>query len=126
MKIRSMKKRLSMLLMAAIVLLTSACAFQNNFGELKTGRYVLKDAPSEEWAWVLLEDENVFQFNRGSATSYRPVGNYSVENNELILRVNDDEVYQFEIEGSSLIFKGGEYAESLIEVGDVFEIMKDK
>ena len=120
-----MKIRLSMLLITAIMLFTSACAFQNNFGELKTGKYVLKDGPTEEWAWVLLEDENKFQFNRGNATSYRPVGNYSVENNELILKVNDDEVYRFEIKGSSLIFKSGEYAEGLLESGTVFELTKD-
>ena len=120
-----MKIRLSMLLITAIMLFTSACAFQNNFGELKTGKYVLKDAQSEEGAWILLEPENKYQFNRDSTTSYRPVGKYSVKNNELILRVNDDEVYRFEIKGSSLIFKSGEYAEGLLESGTVFELTKD-
>ena len=126
MSLKFMKITLRMLLMAAIVMLTSACASQNNLEELKTGKYVLKDAPSEDWAWVLLESENKFQFNRGSATSYRPVGKYSVENNELILKVNDDEIYRFEIKGSSLIFKSGEYAEGLIEEGDVLELTEDK
>ena len=125
MSLKFMKIKLSMLIMAAIVMLTLACAFQNNFGELKTGKYVLQDEPSEDWAWVLLDDKNEFQFNRDSATSYRPVGKYSVENNELILRVNDDEVYRFEIKGSSLVFKSGEYAEGLLESGTVFELTKD-
>ncbi len=126
MKSKLMKIKLIMFLMAAIILFTSACAFQNNSEELKTGKYVLKDAPNEDWAWVLLEDKNEFQFNRCSATSYTPVGKYSVENHELILKVNDDEVYRFEIKGSSLIFKSGEYAEGLLEVGAVLELTQDK
>jgi len=121
-----MKIKPMVILIATFILLASACSLQDSAKELAIGKYVMQDAKDEEWAWVLLDDENKFEFNRNIATSYRPMGTYSVENNELILRVNDNEVYRFEIKGNSLIFKRGKYAESLIEIGTVFELTNNK
>lgn len=121
MKIKSM-----IILIAASVLLTSACSFQNNVEELSTGKYVMQNAEDEDWAWVLLEDENQFQFNRNIATSYIPMGTYFVENDELLLTVNENEIYKFKIKGNTLIFESGKYAESLVEIGTVFELTKNK
>lgn len=121
-----MKKKVMVVLLVASILFTSACSFQDNVEELATGKYVMRDAKTEDWAWVLLGDENHFEFNRNIATSYRPMGTYSVENNELILKVNDNELYIFKIKGNGLIFESGKYAESLIEIGTVFELTKNK
>lgn len=68
------------------------------------------------------ENDNKFKFYRGSVTSYRPMGTYTVDNSELTLSVNDNEAYLFEIKGNSLIFESGEFAESLIEIRTVFEL----
>lgn len=119
MRIKSM-----IILMAAAVLFASACALQDRVEPLATGKYVMKDAQTEEWAWVLLEEENRFEFNRNLATSYRPMGTYVVENDVLVLKVNDQETYKFKIKGDTLIFESGKYAESLIEKGTVFELSK--
>ena len=121
-----MKTKSIIILLATIILLTSACSFQESTEKLAIGKYVMQDAIDEEWAWVLLDNDNRFEFNRNIATSYRPMGTYSVENNELILKVNDNEVYRFEIKENSLIFISGEYAENLIEIGTVFELAKNK
>lgn len=118
-----MKLKSMVILIAAAVLFTSACSFQDK--ELSTGKYEMKDGKTADWAWVLLEEENHFIFNRNIATSYLPTGTYSVEDDELILKVNDQEIYTFRIEGDRLIFESGEYAESMIEKGTVFELTKD-
>jgi outer membrane lipoprotein-sorting protein len=121
-----MKMKSMIVLFAVTILFTSGCSFQNSIEELVTGKYMMQDAKAEDSAWVLLEDGNKFEYNRGGVTSYRPKGTYSVENNELILSVNDNEVYRFKIKGNSLIFESGEYAESLIEIGTAFELTKNK
>ena len=121
-----MKMKSMVILIIVSVLFTSACAFGGRVEAPATGKYVMKDAEMEEWAWVLLEEENQFTFNRNLATSYRPMGTYSVEKDELILKVRDNEIYRFRIEGDSLIFESGEFAEGLVEIGTVFELTKDK
>lgn len=121
MKIRSM-----IVLIAVSVLFTSACAFGGRTEEPATGKYVMQGAPIKEWAWVLLEEDHQFKFNRNLATSYLPMGTYSVEKDELLLKVNDKEIYRFRIEGDRLIFESGELAESLVDIGTVFELTKDK
>ncbi len=121
MRIKSM-----VLLIVVSVLFIYACSLQDNSEELATGKYVMQNAENEDWAWVLLDDENQFEFNRNIATLYIPMGTYLVGNNELILKVNDNEIYKFKIKGNSLIFASREYAESLIEKGTVFELSKNK
>lgn len=113
-------------LFLAMLLFTSACSFQNGKDKLATGKYIMQNAETEDLAWILLEDDNKFNFNRGSVTSYRPRGTYTVDNSELTLSVNDNEAYRFEIKGNSLIFESGEYAESLFEIGTVFELSANK
>ncbi len=117
-----MKNRFLITLIVLAILFTTACSSQDRTEELQTGKYVMKDAQTEDWAWITLEDNNKFEFNRGSNTSYRPTGTYSVENDELLLKVSDTEIYRFEIKVKDLIFEGGEYAEGLIDVGAIFEL----
>ena len=102
-------------------ILISACSSMSNNKDLNLGKYVMQDGQYEDFAWVLLEEDQQFEFNRGSNTSYRPRGIYSLKDNEVILTVNDDEVYTFTIEDNNLIFKSGEFAKDLVPTGTVFE-----
>ncbi len=113
------------LLIIMSVLLVSACSFKGP-NDLKLGKYVMEDTETEDFAWVLLEENNQFQFNRNIATSYLPMGSYSVEEDELILQSGLDEIYRFKISGNSLIFESGKAAESLVEKGTVFVLTKNK
>jgi len=88
-------------------------------GELILGRYEIEDG----LAWVELTEGNQFVFNRHLATSYRPMGSYSIQGDELVLYVTDAEQYMFTIEGNSIIFQGGGYAGSLVEIGTVFTLV---
>ena len=87
-------------------------------GELVPGKYVSADG----LAWVELLEDKQFVFNRGLVTSYRPGGNYFTQEGELVLYVNDAEQYRFTIDGDTIVFQGGGFAESLIEKGTVFAI----
>lgn len=89
---------------------------------LKTGKYVMQNTDVEEWAWVELRNDNQFEFNRSGATSYRPMGTYSIKDNILILSVNESEVYNFLVDGDKLVFKSGEFADNLVKEGAVFMI----
>ncbi|MBS3971549.1 MAG: hypothetical protein KGZ84_00910 [Erysipelotrichia bacterium] len=103
------------------VLLLSGCARSD---ELALGRYVMKDADIEDFAWVDLQANNRFTFNRHIATSYRPTGTYTIEDNQLTLRVNSEEFYVFKIVNKTLVFESEGSVPSLIEVGTVFELKK--
>ena len=117
-----MKKIIYLIVMSMFILGMSACTIQSS--KLALGKYVLEDAEDIDMAWIELSADQHFVFNRNLATSYRPSGNYTVENNVLTLRVNEDEVYTFKIEGDTLIFESGAYAESLLELGAQFKLLK--
>lgn len=107
-----------------IVFLMVACTNKNN--EVTLGKYVLEDAEVIAMAWLVLSEENQFVFNRNMLTSYWPSGNYTVEDGMLILTANEDEVYTFKIEGDTLIFESGKYAEGLLKIGSRFTLVKDE
>ena len=90
--------------------------------ELKLGKYTTKDG----LAWVILKENNEFEFNRDVATSYLPIGNYTIDNDKLVLHVKEEEEYIFTIEGEKLIFQEGALAESLVEKGTVFKYNFDQ
>ena len=90
--------------------------------ELKLGKYTTKDG----LAWVMLKENNEFEFNRHVATSYLPIGNYTIDNDKLVLHVKEEEEYIFTIEGEKLIFQEGALAESLVEKGTVFKYNFDQ
>lgn len=110
-------------IIAIMIILLSGCTSQSN--TLKEGKYVLFDSEQKEWAWVILEKDNQFEFNRSMATSYRPTGTYKIEENILILFINDDETYRFNIKDDQLIFLDGDYASDIVEVGSVFTYNQD-
>ena len=108
------------------ILCTSGCSGQTKTEELKLGKYVMQDSEVEDWAYVILSDGNKFEFNRNLATSYRPMGTYSVEDNILVLKADLNEVYTFKINDGELIFNSGDMAKDLVEVGAVFKWTKEK
>lgn len=120
-----MKKRMAYLLLFLLVFtLISGCSPDEKNTEPKLGKYVLQGAETEEWAWVLLNEDHQFEFNRNLAMSYRPVGTYSVENNTLILMANENEAYYFTIDGDELILQGSKLTEKFIDEHAVFKLMK--
>lgn len=84
--------------------------------EVKHGTYTTDD----EMASVILFGDNQFIFDRHPVASYAPTGNYSISDGELLLRVNDDEIYVFIIKKECLEFKSGELAQNLVENGTTF------
>lgn len=107
-----------------LLTITSLVGCSSNKDEnLKLGKYALVD--NEDWAWVLLEEDNQFEFNRASNTSYRPNGTYSIKSDILTLRANEDEIYTFKIDNGDLIFDSGKYAENLLVSNSVFKLVSD-
>lgn len=113
------------LLMALSLLLITGCSIIGQTEEPEIGKYTMKGAETEDFAWVLLEDNHQFQFNRNFATSYIPMGSYDLKGDELVLTANEDELYRFKIKGDSLIFESGKGAESLVEKGTIFELKRN-
>ncbi|WP_432666942.1 hypothetical protein R9X47_11350 [Wukongibacter baidiensis] len=114
-----MKKRLLMMIMITSLILSFGCSNKKNANELKVGKYVEVE---NGLAWVILKENNQFEFNRHIVTSYRPRGSYSIQDGELILRVNDSEEYKFKIDGEKLVFESGTHIGSLAKEGAVFQL----
>ncbi len=114
-----MYKKVCSVIIILIIILAAGCSEQNAPDELQIGRYVLRDSKGQELAWVLLEEENQFDFCRHIATSYNPRGKYEVKDGTLILTANLKEVYKFSIEGEKLILQDD--VGSMIKEGAVFE-----
>lgn len=91
--------------------------------DLKTGRYYL-DGNREKFVYVLLDEDGYFEFHRGLALSYLPMGKYEVEGEKLVLKVNEEEEYLFVINGDELIFQGE--IEGILESGSRFLLEETK
>lgn len=118
-----MRKRKALVLLFTFALaFAMGCSIQNKATELKTGKYVMQDTEIEDWAWVVLNGDNQFEFNRNGGTSYIPSGTYSIEDNVLTLFVSENEEYKFLVDGDKLIFKSGDTTANLVEEGAVFKL----
>lgn len=119
-----MKKKVIFIVLIFIVVLVVAagCSNQNKIEELKIGKYVMQDTKVEDWAWVLLKEDNKFEFNRDLATSYLPMGTYSIEDNILTLESNVNEEYKFTIDGDKLIFNSSTTVGAIVKEGSVFKL----
>jgi len=72
-------------------------------------------------AWLKLDENCEFSFNRNVATSYDPSGRYYVDGDLLVLHVNEEEEYIFEIIGDGILkFVSGDYAEGFVNIGVEF------
>lgn len=114
------KKRAFALIMLSVLMVLTSCSLLSKEKEPKLGKYVLEHAEFADRAWVLLEKDSRFEFNRSMLTSYLPTGTYSVKGDILTLTVNNDEAYTFVIEEEKLVFESGTYADGLINKGAVF------
>lgn len=85
--------------------------------KLKTGTYITDDG----LAWIELQEDNKYNFNRSVATSWNPVGDYIIQDNTLILYLEDEEFAIFIIEDDYLIFQSDmQGGLSMTEYGTVF------
>lgn len=104
--------------------LISGCTAEEKNVEPKIGKYVLQGAETEDWAWVILKENHQFLFNRNLATSYLPMGTYTVENSTLILKANENELYYFTIDGDELILQGNKLTDQLLKDHAIFKLTK--
>ena len=89
----------------------------NDYYSYQPGIYKTQDG----LAWVTLDENCRFVFNRNIATNYDPSGRYYVEGDRLVLQASEDEEYIFEIKGDGVLkFISGESAETLVGVGREF------
>ncbi|MBS4025458.1 MAG: hypothetical protein KGZ96_07250 [Clostridia bacterium] len=120
-------KTKDIILMFVSIFLLFMLVFSIQFysGGIKPGLYVLENTDNEELAWVLLNEDDTFVFNRHLSTSYRPSGTYVIKDNTLTLYANESELYIFNIKNNKLIFESGTTIKSLLEKGTTF-ILKDE
>ncbi|MBO1265932.1 hypothetical protein J3A84_12910 [Proteiniclasticum sp. SCR006] len=109
-----MKKMWMILLVITVAAVFTGCQGKS---QLKTGTYLL-DGNAENYIYVVLDEKGGFQFSRGLALSYRPMGSYEVEGDRLILQAGPDETYTFLIDGEVLVYLEG-FGE-IIEKGSRF------
>lgn len=98
-----MRKMMFIVLVMTLTGLFTGC---RGTADLKTGTYHLDGNP-ELFTYVLLEEGGRFEFSRGLALSYRPMGFYEVEGDRLILKANENEEYEFLIDGEVLVYLEG-------------------
>ena len=95
-----------------------------NRRDVKLGIYAYGTLEDGSYSYVLLKENNEFEFVRNIATSYVPIGKYKVEGNILILDgIND--LYKFQIDGDKLIFLSSNKDTALIDKGTVFVLEKN-
>lgn len=109
-----MKKMWMILLVITVAAVFTGCQGKS---QLKTGTYLL-DGNAENYIYVVLDEKGGFQFSRGLALSYRPMGFYEVDGDRLILKAGPDEHYTFLIDGEVLVYLEG-FGE-IIEKGSRF------
>ena len=130
-KIKQPKITLLILLLITSIFGSTACSLQTKPTELATGKYVMGSTEDEQWSFVLLKENNEFEFSLGWSLSYLPTGTYKVTNDELLLTVEPRENYLFEISGDRLIFinkinECGKVFDGVTEPGSIFKLAKDQ
>jgi len=119
------KKEVSLVVLMVLILAIGVfvgCSKDNKSNELKIGRYVIQDGQPKGSSWVSIKENNKFILQRTFASSYAPVGTYTVEGNTLKLSVDEDEFYTFRIDGNKLIFEDKGRVDSLIKEGSIFKL----
>jgi hypothetical protein len=94
-------KTIRMILIVILLAASSLCACTKQIEEPVLGKYVTGNGH----AWVSLDDNYQFSFNRDFTASYLPYGTYSLDEDTLILYVSTDEQYKFTIEADMLVFE---------------------
>ena len=124
-----MKKRgipaVSLIILVLVFALGIGWALKDKTEGLKLGRYVIQDAVPEGAAWVLLEENNQFEFNRSFNMSYRPKGSYSIEG-KMVTLYDGEDAYVFTFDRGKLIFESGEKVGGLVKKGAIFKLSEEK
>ncbi len=105
-----MKRIVWSLIMLSTILLFAACDSNSAASTVKDGNYVLEQIGTNEISLpsVTVYDEDI-SFTYDVLSSYLPIGNYSIEDNILIMTTNDEKYkYVFLIDGNKLVFQKDE------------------
>lgn len=114
------------ILIIVTLLAFTGCSKEEKPEELKLGNYVMESTETKLGAYVLIEEDNKFQFLRNYAVSYIPMGTYSIDGNELTLYVNEDESYLFTINEDQLIFESSNVDISqFVKKGAIFKFSEE-
>lgn len=113
---------ISLLVISILLVLIAGCS-ENKTAELKAGRYVVPGNELVLSPQVILNENNEYSFIRSPYISFLPTGNYSIEDNKLILHAGESKAYIFTIDGESLIFENDE---DLIKKGTLFVFYDDE
>jgi len=117
---------ISLLVVSILLVLITGCSEKTKAEELKTGRYVVPGNELELSPCVVLKENNEYVFIRNSFTSFVPIGNYSIDDNKLILNAGESEAYIFTIDGERLIFESSGNIDALVGQGTVFVFYDDE
>lgn len=100
---------------------------KENVGSLepKLGTYRIVSSEGICKSYVVLKENNEFEFTRDIVLSYLPVGTYSVDGDRLILSVNTNESYVFTVEEDKLIFESGSANDNIVKKGSVYELSEE-
>ena len=110
-----MKKVFFILILTFVSCFAASC---NKQPTLKLGTYQTDDKLS----WVVLSENNEFEFIKHATSSYIPRGTYLIKNGQLILTDANGETYIFDINRDKLVFQSGKMAEGMIDIGTVYKL----
>ena len=106
---------LVVIVVAVILIMQDSVKESNNKKELKQGTYYTYDKESI----IEIKEDGTFEFLRHIAMNWSFKGNYTIDNDKLILSDPSAGEYEFKIvDNNTLIFeKGNEYTDKLISIG---------
>lgn len=118
-------KKISAALLCAVLLCLTGC--RDNGLSYYPRVYVLEGSDDPMPASVILYEDGRFQLHFSALSSYIGVGRYTVENDTLVLRTDDDGgfVYTFDVGNDKLVFNAERSSEivwfSGMKDGSVFK-----
>lgn len=110
-------KKVAIFLTLLLFILSGAACSSPKLGEPPVRKYVLQESKGEEELWILLQEDGTFEIHLGIAISYEPSGTYTVENHELILRMQNQEAFRFQMRQDNLILIRVSSSEGLLFEG---------
>ena len=127
-----MKRKIIIIAIVVLVLSLAGCAKEKK-ASVQTGIYNLERAEDPAFApSIVLKTGGLFSFPFSSVSSYLPMGSWTVDADNLILKTDDGKnIYVFIIDENSLVFDGDNSSEipkysdfDSVEDGDVFKLSK--
>ena len=127
-----MKYKIFIIAIMILALSLAGCAKEKDT-KLQVGTYILESAEDPSFApSIVLKAGGLFTFPFSSVSSYLPMGSWSVDGDELILKTDDGKnVYIFIIDEATLTFDGDNSSEipkyshfDSVDDGDIFVLKK--